>query len=546
MKRAKLRDTRPKAPLGALISAGLGLTGSIINAIGASRQAKSDADAIEAQTRAQADMITKLNENNNKLQQDLIASQKENNQRMVDAYLNAAMQQGQQNVNERMRMGRIVVKRGGKLRTMQPSLRADDDIVEVEDKELVLYPDGAEPLSTDGGILIYKGKTPYGNNVAEVKGPKHEEHHKTITGEIGGGVGMKVNGDTAVISAHTKNGINPVQLVKAGIPPEYAFTIQENNKIMDKVNYKTPVGKRRLRYGGRTKALYGGPFSYSLGNKDIKGTGFTLPDDWDSNDSNNFNFWQSPLGTTTIAGIGNLLGWGATALGNISYAKKQKAGVNAEADAMVDAYSRLKGVDLNELDDSYRHGIAALQDPTVSMGAERAAAERSLQRTLRGVNRGTLSSAAAQNRSAVAQTNYNDVLGNIAGEEFKQRQQILAHNMDAINDMTKTNLSLDAQRANAKADLLKYNADIRNNAVLGIGQTNADRYARLGEIRGQRNLANWSGLGNVFVNTGQTYQNQINAYNKNRFGTLAALAGATQKETANRVIELLRQFGIYA
>ena len=299
-----------------------------------------------------------------------------------------------------------------------------------------------------------------------------------------------------------------------------------------------------MKYGGRTKALYGGPFSYSLGNKDIKGTGFTLPDDWDSNDSNNFNFWQSPLGATTIAGIGNLLGWGATALGNISYAKKQKAGVNAEADAMVDAYSKLKGVDLSELDGSYRHGVAALQDPTVSMGAERAAAERSLQRTLRGINRGTLSSAAAQNRGAVAQTNYNDVLGNIAGEEFKQRQQILAHNMDAINDMTKTNLSLDAQRANAKADLLKYNADIRNNAVLGIGQTNADRYARLGEIRGQRNLANWSGLGNVFVNTGQTYQNQINAYNKNRFGTLAALAGATQTETANRVIELLRQFGI--
>lgn len=529
MKRAKLRNTRPKAPLGALISAGLGLTGSIINAIGASRQAKSDAEAIEAQTKAQADMITKLNENNNKLQQDLIASQKENNQRMVDAYLNAAMQQGQQNINERMRMGRIAVKRGGKLRIMQPFLRAADN-VEVEGGELIITPNYV-PQATDGGNIIPIGQTQDGNIISIAVGPSHDDKHISVNGKREGGVGMNVNEETAVLSRHTHNGFNPVEAVQQGMAPEDAFIIQENNKIMDKINYKTPVGKRRLRYAGRTKAEIGDFYTKPIRENvyDTEGS-----------------FWQSPWGATTIAGIGNLLGWGATTLGNMSAAKKQKAGVNAAADAMINAYSRLKGVDLSELDDSYRHGIAALQDPTVSMGAERAAAERSLQRTLRGINRGTLSSAAAQNRSAVAQTNYNDVLGNIAGEEFKQRQQILAHNMDAINDMTKTNLSLDAQRANAKADLLKYNADIRNNAVLGIGQADADRYTRLGEIRGQRNLANWSGLGNVFTNTAQTYQNQINAYNKNRFGTLAALAGATQKETANRVIELLRQFGIYA
>lgn len=512
MKRAKLKNTRPKAPLGALITAGLGLTGSIINAIGASRQAKSDADAIEAQTRAQVDMITKLNENNNKLQRDLIASQKEQSQRMVDAYLNAAMQQGQQNVNERMRMGRITVKRGGRLRNMQPSLRAADSNVEVEGGELIITPNHI-PQATDGGNIIPIGQTQDGNIISIAVGPSHDEKHMSVNGKREGGVGMNVNEETAVLSRHTHNGFNPVVAVQQGMAPEDAFIIQENNKIMDRINYKTPVGKRRLKCGGRVKAEEG-------------------------------SFWKSPWGATTITGIGNSLGWGATTLGNMSAAKKQKAGVNAAANAMINAYSRLKGVDLSELDGSYRHGIAALQDPTVSMGAERAAAERSLQRTLRGVNRGTLSSAAAQNRSAVAQTNYNDVLGNIAGEEFRQRQQILSHNMDAINDMTKTNLSLDAQRANAKADLLKYNADVRNNSILGIGQANADRYTRLGEIRGQRNLANWSGLGNVFVNTAQTYQNQMNAYNQNRFNILAALAGATQTETANRVIELLKQFGI--
>ena len=520
MKRAKLRNLRPKAPLGALISAGLGLTGSIINAIGASRQAKSDADAIEAQTRAQADMITKLNENNNKLQQDLIASQKENNQRMIDAYLNAAMQQGQQNINERMRMGRITVKRGGKLRNMQPSLRAVDNNVEVEGGELIITPNYV-PQATDGGNIIPIGQTKDGNIISIAVGPSHDEKHMSVNGKKEGGVGMNVNEETAVLSRHTHNGFNPVEAVQQGMTPEDAFIIQENNKIMDKVNYKTPVGKRRLRYAGRTKAEIGDFYTKPIRENvyDTEGS-----------------FWQSPWGATTIAGIGNLLGWGATTLGNISAAKKQKAGVNAAADAMVDAYSRLKGVDLSELDDSYRHGIAALQDPTVSMGAERAAAERSLQRTLKGINRGTLSSAAAQNRGAVAQTNYNDVLGNIAGEEFKQRQQILAHNMDAINDMTKTNLSLDAQRANAKADLLKYNNDIYKESILGIGETESNRNKLLGQIRGQRNLANWSGLGNVFVNTGQTYQNQLNSYNKNLFGLLSAIAGATQEKSTKRAL----------
>ena len=108
--------------------------------------------------------------------------------------------------------------------------------------------------------------------------------------------------------------------------------------------------------------------------------------------------------------------------------------------------------------------------------------------------------------------------------------------MDAINDMTKTNLSLDAQRANAKADLLKYNNDIYKESILGIGETESNRNKLLGQIRGQRNLANWSGLGNVFVNTGQTYQNQLNSYNKNLFGLLSAIAGATQEKSTKRAL----------
>ena len=513
MKKTKLRNTRPKAPLGALISAGLGLTGSIINAIGSARQSKSDAEAIEAQTRAQTDMITGLNENNNNLQQQLIASQKEQNQRMIDAYTNAAIQQGQLNVNNRYRAGRIQVKKGGKLRNMHPSLRAGNNNVEVEGGELIITPDYV-PQATDGGSVIPIGQTQDGNIISIAVGPSHDEKHKSINGKIEGGVGINVNDETAVLSRRTHDGFNPVEAVAQGMTPEDAFKIQETNKIMDRVNYKTPVGKRKLRYGGRPKAANG-------------------------------NFWNTPLGATAITGGANTLGWLATTLGNISAANKQKAAVNRAADTMINAYNRLSGVDLNQLNGVYRHGIAALQDSsTITGNAEKSNIERSLQRNLRSINNGRLSSAAAQNLSAVAETNAQDMISNVESEVAKRRQAINDANQNAINEMTRTNLTIDNQRAAALADLLKYNSEVRNESILGAGQADANRHTQLGQIRGQRDIAIWSGLGNVPVNTGQTYQNQVNAYNQNKFNTLAALAGATQKETANRVIKLLRQFGI--
>lgn len=568
MKRTKLRNSRPKAVLGALIPAGISLAGSIINA-------KNEADAIEEQSRMQADMIKSINENNNRLQERLIASNKEQNQRMVNAYLNSAMQQGALNVDSRYRAGRIQVAKGGRLGANRSSLlRGLNNNVEVEGGELIITPN-IPPQATDGGQIIPIGQTEDGNIISIAVGPSHEQKHPSVNGKKEGGVGMNVNDETMILSRHTHNGFNPVEAVAQGMSPEDAFQIQENNKIMDRVNYKTPVGRRRLRYGGRPKAPWGRLYNGNLGNgyklpsdfnldSEVKRTlgltlnttpnfsfnngsgNYTLKSSTPTIIDNNGNFWNSPWGATTITGIGNTLGWGATAIGNAIGAQHQKRGVNRAADAMVNAYNQLRGVDLNQLNGVYNHGIAALQDAsTINAGAERAAIERSLHRNLRNINRGRLSSAAAQNLSATAETNAQDLINQAEAEAAKRRQVVASENQQAINDMTKTNLSIDAQRAQSINDLLKYNSEVANQRVLGVGQSNADRYNQLGQIRSQRSLANWSGLGNVFTNTGQTYQNQVNAYNTNRFNTLAALAGATQKETANRVIELLRQFGIY-
>lgn len=559
MKRTKLKDTRPKAFLGALIPAGISLAGSIINGIGTARQAKSEADAIEEQSRMQADMIKSINENNNRLQERLIASNKEQNQRMVNAYLNSAIQQGALNVDSRYRAGRIQVAKGGRLGANRSSLlRGLNNNVEVEGGELIITPN-IPPQATDGGQIIPIGQTEDGNVISIAVGPSHEQKHPSINGKREGGVGINVNDETMILSRHTHNGFNPVEAVAQGMAPEDAFQIQENNKIMDKVDYKTPVGRRRLRYGGRPKAADGDrvyiPRMPYLDITDIYGYNNNLHPQVTNNmqtinppnvkrivrrDPDYHNpFWNTPLGATAITGAGNLLGWGATAIGNAIAAQHQKRGVNRAADAMVNAYNQLRGVDLNQLNGVYNHGIAALQDAsTINAGAERAAIERSLQRNLRGINRGRLSSAAAQNLSATAETNAQDLINQAEAEAAKRRQVVANENQQAINDMTKTNLSIDAQRAQNINDLLKYNSEVANERLLGIGTTEADMHKTLGEIRGRRSLAGWNGAANMFTNTTQTYQNQLNNYNQNLFNLLSAIAGSINEASAKRSLNI--------
>ena len=57
-------------------------------------------------------------------------------------------------------------------------------------------------------------------------------------------------------------------------------------------------------------------------------------------------------------------------------------------------------------------------------------------------------------------------------------------------------------------------------------------------------LANWSGLGQTATNITQSYQNQLNADKQNEFNLLATLAGATQPDTIDRVLQLIKdKFG---
>lgn len=368
--------------------------------------------------------------------------------------------------------------------------------------------------------------------------------------------------DAKFISKHTLRGFNPAQAVMAGEDPILVFNQQEAIKDMygisddGKFDTSTPVRRRRIRpYGGMTTlnvspdlsldfmapiatgivagtrqdniAKYGRSLKKCGGRRkaaygwDLYGgyptshRGFyqmidtTYPQGTTNNGSSvnqgyntNSTARENLLGAG-IAAAGNLGGALITTLGNNIASRYLTRGYNNAADILAGAYGNLHTIDMNALNrDDFRasHAMAALQAPIVQTGAERSAAERSLQRNLARINRGTLSSAAAQNRSARAEVDYNDRINQIESNADKIRQGIIQENMRRITETSAKNAELDAQAnrdyTQAYLNLLQYNNDIENERITGVAQARADAITQnASTIAGTRqaNAANWAG-----------------------------------------------------
>lgn len=241
------------------------------------------------------------------------------------------------------------------------------------------------------------------------------------------------------------------------------------------------------------------------------------------------NNWYGRLNNTQK---GNLWGAGFQAIGNLGGAlinnignniasRYLTRGYNDAADTLVNAYNNLKTIDMSAIDrNNYRaaHAMAALQAPIVQTGAERSAAERSLQRNLARINRGTLSSATAQNRNARAEIDYNDRIAQIESNAEKLRQGIIQGNMERLTQTSATNAQLDTQAnqayGQAYLNLLQYNNDIENERITGAAQARADALTQnASTIAGtkQANAASWAGaltsglggIGNTLATNGK-------------------------------------------
>ena len=414
-----------------------------------------------------------------------------------------------------------------------------------------------------------KSKTGVGIRFAGRKTIEGEGNQNTNQGEL-----MLVTPtDAKFISKHSIKGFNPAKAVLAGVHPIDAFNEQEMLKsiygISDDGNsspvrgmkaygglntlpispdlsldFLAPVATgivagtrnenqarngRSLRCGGRCKKPGGGGHSsyydiyetpYNEGYVPTAPTaGVNPPVSGETNYSTNANPNTTQNGNLTgawIGAAGNLGGAIISGIGNTIASNTLANAYNRAGGILADAYGRLRGIDMSLLNrDDYRaaHAMAALQAPIVNTGAERSAAERTLHRNLSRINRNTLSSAAAQNRSARAEVDYNDRISQIEANADKIRQGIIQGNMQRITDVSQRNAELDTQAnqqyAQAYLNLLQYNNDIENEKITGAAQARADALTQSSSTIANSRQASYAGLAGAISQSGLGFANTL-------------------------------------
>lgn len=271
--RKKAKCGRKKAALGSesaaiITAAGINAAAAAgAAAVGASATkdaANKQAQATTAAAQKQAQAIKTQTESSKEYQlqaQNFVKEQNaESRELQKDIQMQLQMLTGQQNVNDRLEVSKLVVKNGGMTKPRY-SLRGNNTDFKV----------------TDGGYMLYRGSTPEGFNLFEARGNDHEHYHKTPSGKYKTGVGIELKDKSVIelegnqktkqgeyllqtpwalyaISKHTIDGFNPVKAVNEGIHPLLAFEKQEVKKKIKGVNDDgTPIGspvKEHKAYAG--------------------------------------------------------------------------------------------------------------------------------------------------------------------------------------------------------------------------------------------------------------------------------------------------------
>ena len=539
MERRKLKcggKTRRKALFGAdgAVMAAATLAAAGMTTAATAAAAKSQAKAVAESAKTQAQSIKDQTANNNNLQRESISftrqQNQENRQQQQDIQTTLQMLAGQENMNDRMERNKMQVKFGGK-----PKHRSMSQP----------FYGGAQFKVTDGGGVIPLYVTPEGYGLYELYGNDHEHYHKTSGGKNKTGVGIKFNDGSVVegegnqntnqgellyvtpqdamfISKHSIDGFNPTQAVKNGVHPVQAFNIQETLKAINGLKddgSKAKCGKRkslkRLMGGlnpimeqvNMTQNPSNGTVSVSAGTAYGVNNITTSPVESDqeipiARNGNRVTLkcggrrkatWGDYAGATYNA-AGNLLGAGVTTLGNI-YASSQLGKAYRQAgDILADAYSQMRGIDMSELsreDFEAPHTLAIVRSANTNINPQLERIRRNSASERREINRGTMSSAARQQRLAAT----NDRMFQRIGEQYAYKdnadEQIKQANAERITQTAAANADRDAQArrdyANQRLSLLQYNNNIENAKIAGMAQARTDALT-------QSSMANAQGL----------------------------------------------------
>jgi hypothetical protein len=599
MSRIKLRNggkPRHKAFLGAdgSIIAAATLTAAAMNTAATLNSAKTQAKAMIENAKAQAKSIEEQTNNNNNLQKEQInftrSQNQENRQQQQDIQTTLQLLAGQENMNDRMERNKMQVKLGGKLK--RRSITAP-------------FYGGGQFQVTDGGGVIPLSITPDGYGLYELFGNDHEHYHKTSGGKNKTGVGIKFNdgsvvegegnqntnqgellyvtpNDAMFISKHNIDGFNPTEAVKQGVHPVQAFNIQEILKARKGLNddgSKAKCGKRRSLkrlMGGYSPAieqanmtqnpsngtgLVSGGVIYAVNNKTTSpveesqytniakcGKRITLKCGGRRKAALGYSktgFWND-YGGAVANTAGNILGAGISTIGNFIASNKLSKAYNEAGNILANAYSQMHGIDLDEVkmeDFDAPHTLAVVRDANnINYNPQRERIRRNSVSERREINRGTLSSAARQQRLAATNDRMLQNISELSSNENTAREQIRQGNAERITQTAQANADRDIQArrdyGNQRLSLLQYNNDIENTKITGAAQARADALTQSSTLRATalQNSANAIGsaltaAGNAF---GRAYEMKVE--NQNQLD--AIMSGLDPKTASSRILDM--------
>ena len=552
--------------------------------------AKSQSKAIVDSAKTQAQSIKDQTINSNNLQKEQLAftrsQNQENRQQQQDIQTTLQLMAGQENMNDRMEKNKMQVKLGGKPK--RRSITAP-------------FYGGGKFQVTDGGGVIPLSVTPEGYGLYELYGNDHDHYHKTSSGKNKTGVGIKFNdgsvvegegnqntnqgellyvtpNDAMFISKHSIDGFNPTQAVMNGVHPIQAFIIQEMLKARKGLNddgSKAKCGKRRSlkrMLGGPTQNLeqvnmtqnpnngtasVAGGVIYGINNKTAspveepqynnaiakRGGRIHLKCGGRKKAAWGDYTWKDYAGATYNA-AGNVLGAGISTWGNMWAANRLGKAYREAGGILADAYSQMHGIDMSELkmeDYAAPHTLAVIRDSNnISYDPQRERIRRNIASERREINRGTLSSAARQQRLSASNDRMLQRMSEIDATENNAKEAIRQGNAERITQTAQANADRDVQArkdyANQRLSLLQYNNNIENAKIAGMAQARADALTQSSMAHAQGLQSSMSAIGSGLTASAQGFSSTANGLRKERVDKENILIGADSRNKTDYLI----------
>lgn len=551
--------------------------------------AKSQSKAIVDSAKTQAQSIKDQTINSNNLQKEQLAftrsQNQENRQQQQDIQTTLQLMAGQENMNDRMEKNKMQVKLGGKPK--RRSITAP-------------FYGGGQFQVTDGGGVIPLSVTPEGYGLYELYGNDHDHYHKTSSGKNKTGVGIKFNdgsvvegegnqntnqgellyvtpNDAMFISKHSIDGFNPTKAVMNGVHPIQAFAIQEAIKDAKGLNDDGSKSKRRSlkrMLGGPTQNLeqvnmtqnpnngtasVAGGVIYGINNKTVSPVEELQYNNAIAKRGGRIHLkcggrkkaaWGDYAGATYNA-AGNVLGAGISTWGNMWAANRLGKAYREAGGILADAYSKMHGIDMSELkmeDYAAPHTLAVIRDSNnISYDPQRERIRRNIASERREINRGTLSSAARQQRLSASNDRMLQRMSEIDATENNAKEAIRQGNAERITQTAQANADRDVQArkdyANQRLSLLQYNNNIENAKIEGMAQARADALTQSSMAHAQGLQSSMSAIGASLANAGQGFASAFDTARKERTDFTNTFVGLGNEDQVKAAILRYEQTG---